>query len=177
MERDTELIDRINKGDVDAFETLYRRYRDWAWRLAWRFTGRQDMASDVLQETFFYLLKKVPHLRLSAKMTTFLYPVIRHLSRDVRSKFGCAGSPEELFSELPAPASDPAGSGHEDLAAALSILPVPQREVLLMRFVDDMTLDEVALSLQIPLGTVKSRIHNALQALRQDERTRDYFLQ
>ena len=39
MESDEELIELANKGDPDAFETLYRRYRDWVYRLAWRFTG------------------------------------------------------------------------------------------------------------------------------------------
>ena len=59
----------------------------------------------------------------------------------------------------------------------LSMLPPGQRQVLLMRFVDDMTLAEIALALEIPEGTVKSRLHNALAALRDDPRTRQYFLE
>jgi RNA polymerase sigma-70 factor (ECF subfamily) len=51
-----------------------------------------------------------------------------------------------------------------------------QREVLLARFVDEMSLEEIAAALEIPLGTVKSRIHNALATLRDDPRTRNYFL-
>jgi RNA polymerase sigma-70 factor (ECF subfamily) len=51
-----------------------------------------------------------------------------------------------------------------------------QREVLLMRFVDDMSLQEIAVALNIPLGTVKSRLHNSLNTLRKDCRTQDYFL-
>ena len=61
-------------------------------------------------------------------------------------------------------------------AAVLGILPDAQREVLLMRFIDGMSLQEIAEALNIPLGTVKSRLHNALQTLRSDRRTRDYFL-
>lgn len=60
-------------------------------------------------------------------------------------------------------------------AAALRLLPAEQRETLLMRFVDDMTLQEIADALNIPLGTVKSRLHHALKTLREHEHTRRYF--
>ena len=54
---DEELLQRANGGDPDAFEALYRRHRDWVHRLAWRFTGNQQDALDVLQETFVALLR------------------------------------------------------------------------------------------------------------------------
>ena len=76
---------------------------------------------------------------------------------------------------LPVPRQDSVDHQREDLAAVLSILPAAQREVLFMRFLDGMSLEEIAAALSIPKGTVKSRIHNALQALRGDERTRHYF--
>jgi len=177
VEQDKKLIKQINQGDVEAFETLYYRYRDWVYRLAWRFTGRADLAQDVVQETFTYLLKKFPGFHLTAQMTTFLYPVVRNLSRDIRRKSGATISDEELLKNLPAIKQDSAKHNLEDLAAVLSVLAEPQREVLLMRFVDGMTLEEIATAQNIPLGTVKSRIHNALQVLRADERTQDYFLE
>ncbi|HER34748.1 MAG TPA: RNA polymerase subunit sigma-24, partial [Halothiobacillaceae bacterium] len=80
MERDEELIERANRGDAEVFEELYRRYRDWVYRLAWRFTASEQDAQDVVQETFIYLLKKLPGFRLTASMTTFLYPAVKHLS-------------------------------------------------------------------------------------------------
>ena len=63
------------------------------------------------------------------------------------------------------------------LAAVLAGLNEAQREIVLMRFVDGMSLKEIAGALDVPLGTVKSRLHHALQALRNDRRTRDYFLE
>ncbi len=63
----------------------------------------------------------------------------------------------------------------DDLAVVLSRLPGPQREVLLMRAVDGMTLGEIAAALDIPVGTVKSRLHHALATLRADDRTRRHF--
>src|SRR5688572_22496750 len=57
---DLELIAAINSGDEGSFEVLYRRYREWVVRLAYRFTGNEDLALDVLQETFLYFLQKFP---------------------------------------------------------------------------------------------------------------------
>ncbi len=177
MDSDQELIKLVNEGDPDAFEALYYRYRDWVYRLAWRFTGNQQDALDVLQETFTYLLGKFPGFRLTASMTTFLYPVVKHLSLTLRSKNRRFTSDEEILRELPAPASKETHRCRSELATVLTVLPDEQREVLLMRFVDDMTLQEIATALNIPIGTVKSRLHHALQRLRHDRRTRDYFLE
>ena len=176
MESDEELIELANKGDADAFEALYWRYRDWVYRLAWRFTGDRDDALDVLQETFMYVLKKFPGFRLTASMTTFLYPVVKHLSLAIRRKNRPATSAEEELTELPAVVSQGASGRRAELAAVLGVLPEQQREVLLMRFIDDMSLQEIGAALNIPVGTVKSRLHHALQRLREDSRTRDYFL-
>jgi len=177
MESDQELIELANKGDPDAFEALYRRYRDWVYRLAWRFTGNRADALDVLQETFTYLLGKFPGFELTAAMTTFLYPVVRHVSFTIRSKSSRFASEEEVLDELAAPKSEESEHYRSELAAVLIVLPDEQREVLLMRFVDDMSLQEIAAALTIPVGTVKSRLHNALRTLRDDRRTRDYFLE
>ena len=177
MESDQELIELANKGDPDAFEALYRRYRDWVYRLAWRFTGNMPDALDVLQETFTYLLGKFPGFELTSSMMTFLYPAVRHISITICSKKNRITSDEDILSELAAATSEETELCRSELAAVLAILPEEQREVLLMRFVDDMSLKEIAAALNIPTGTVKSRLHNALGVLRYDRRTRDYFLE
>ncbi|MHC4115371.1 MAG: RNA polymerase sigma factor [Planctomycetota bacterium] len=174
---DEELIKLANKGGTDAFETLYYRYRDWVYQLAWRFTGDQDKALDVLQETFIYLLKKLPNLKLTARMTTFLYPVVKHLSLTTYRSNKHLVHAEESLKDLPSTANKKINGVRVELAAALAVLPEEQREVILMRFVDDMKMKEIALTLNIPIGTIKSRLHNALQALRRDRRTKDYFLE
>jgi RNA polymerase sigma-70 factor (ECF subfamily) len=86
MKSDRELIEAINKGQSDAFEVLYYRYRDWIYKLAWRFSGNQNDALDVLQETFTYFLGKFPGFELTASMTTFFYPVVKHISINIRIK-------------------------------------------------------------------------------------------
>jgi RNA polymerase sigma-70 factor (ECF subfamily) len=177
MESDQELIELANKGYSEAFEALYSRYRDWVYRLAWRFTGNKTDALDVLQETFIYLLSKFPGFELTSSMTTFLYPAVRHISITISSKKGRIKTDEELLDESIAPISQEKELSRSELAAVMAILPDEQSEVLLMRFVDDMSLQEIAAALNIPLGTVKSRLHNSLQTLRDDGRTKDYFLE
>jgi RNA polymerase sigma-70 factor (ECF subfamily) len=177
MESDSELIELANKGDPEAFEKLYCRYRDWVYRLAWRFTGNRADALDVLQETFTYLLSKFPGFELTSSMTTFLYPAVRHISITISSKKSRIKTEEDIPNEPEAVESKETDLSRSELAAVLAILPDEQREVLLMRFVDDMSLQEIAAALDIPIGTVKSRLHNSLRTLRNDHRTQDYFLE
>lgn len=172
-QRDEELIERMNEGDAAAFEVLYLRYRDWVHRLAWRFTGNQEDALDVVQETFAYLLKKFPGFHLTASITTFLYPVVKHLSLNIRRRRSASAGEESLMA---IPDDDDDETSRAELAAALAALSEEHREVVLMRFVDDMSLGEIAEALTIPSGTVKSRLHRALEILRADLRTQDYFL-
>ena len=174
---DEALVDAANGGDPAAFEALYRRHRDWVFSLAWRFTGNRDDALDVLQETFTYLLRKFPGFRLTAGMKTFLYTAVRNRSIDLRRKRLRSAPGDEPLEGIPAPEAPPGAASLEDICASLRGLSSPHREALLMRFVDDMDLREIAVALDIPLGTVKSRLHAALQTLRADPRTRDYFLQ
>jgi RNA polymerase sigma-70 factor (ECF subfamily) len=172
---DEALVEAASGGDAEAFEALYRRHRDWVVRLARRFTGNDQDALDVLQETWRYFIGKLPGLRLRARMTTFLYPVVRNLSISIIRRRRGHVRDEAVLSAIPAAEpSDPTG-GRSELAAAMSSLPDAQRETLLMRYVDDMSLQEIAEALGVPLGTVKSRIHNALAALREDPRARRFF--
>lgn len=172
---DEALVEAARAGDAAAFAALYYRHRDWVVRLARRFTGSDQDALDVLQDTFSYVLKKLPRLRLTACMTTFLYPVVRNLSISIARKRKRRRREDRDMDALPAAPADDPDATRTELAAAMASLPDAQREVLLMRFVDDMALAEIAEALGIPLGTVKSRLHNALRALREDPRARRHF--
>lgn len=175
---DLELIAAINGGDTDAFEVLYLRYRDWVTGLACRFTEDNDLALDVLQETFLYFLKKFPGFVLTAQLKTFLYPVVKNLSIAARHKAQRHQSTEsELATLEDAAAVEAPRSDSGELSIVLGNLPPEQREVLLLRFVDGLSLNEIAEAMQIPLGTVKSRLHNALSSLRNDPRTKSFFEQ
>src|SRR5688572_18971727 len=172
---DQDLIDALNRGDVRAFDALYHRYRDWVVRLAHRFTGHGDDALDVLQETFAYVFRKFPGFRLTASMTTFLYPVVRNLSIAARKKRTRLVLGDDAGGDAVARATTDPAAERAELRVVLEGLPKAQREVLLMRFVDGMSLAEIGEALGIPEGTVKSRLHNALQTLRADPRVKRFF--
>ena len=173
---DQQLVAAINAGEAAAFEVLYFRYRDWVVGLAFRLTGSEDAALDVMQETFLYFLKKFPGFRLTANLKTFLYPAVKHLSIAARRKAGRYQSTEaeqQFLEQIPA-AGGPA-TGSDDLAAALANLSEEHREALQLRFSEGLSLAEIAAAVEVPLGTVKSRLHNALELLRRDRRARAGF--
>jgi RNA polymerase sigma-70 factor (ECF subfamily) len=172
---DAQLIAALNAGDADAFEVLYFRHRDWVVNLASRFTGSEDLALDVMQETFIYFVRKFPGFRLTANLKTFLYPAVKNLSIAASRKaqrYQSGDAEQTLLANLPSAAASPEIG---DLAVVLSNLSEEHREVLLLRFLDGLSLVEIAEAMSIPLGTVKSRLHNALETLRQDPRTREFF--
>ncbi len=173
---DTELIAAINSGDTTAFEVLYFRYRDWVVSQAHRFTGDHDAALDVMQETFLYVLRKFPGFKLTANFKTFLYPAVRNLSIAARRKsarYQSSDAEQATLDSAPAPIATPGST--EELGAVLACLSEEHREVLLLRFVDGLSLAEIAEAMNIPLGTVKSRMHNALETLRGNPKTQRLF--
>jgi RNA polymerase sigma-70 factor (ECF subfamily) len=126
-----------------------------------------------MQETFAYLLQKFPGFILTASLMTFLYPAVKNLSIAAHQKRRRASGDESNLDEILAPAAD---SNPADLSEVMRALSDAHREVVLMRFIDGLTLDEIAVALDIPPGTVKSRLHHALRQLRDDPKTRRYFL-
>ena len=175
---DEELVRLCNTGDAvaaaRAFEALYRRHKDYVIRVALRFVRDSDLALDVLQETFRYLLGKFPPsgkgLVLDARLTTLLYPVAKNSALTMLRKserFPSAGDmhPDDI--------PQPPTAESADVAALLRGLSHERREVILMRFVDGMSLQEIAATLEIPLGTVKSRLHLAIKQLRESPEIRD----
>jgi RNA polymerase sigma-70 factor (ECF subfamily) len=180
---DEQLVDACNRGGADeaaaAFEALYRRHRDFVLRVARRFARDRDLALDALQDTFTYLLQKFPPsgpgLHLTARLETLLYPVAKNSAISALRKAKRLSAAGDELDALPAePVPDPSPID-APIDAALASLSPERREVLTLRFVDDLSLAEIAAALEIPLGTVKSRLHLAIQELRADNRIKDLF--
>lgn len=174
---DEALVQACNEGDASqaaqAFEALYLRHKDYVLRVALRFVPDTDTALDVLQETFAYLLRRFPPtgegLVLTAKLTSLLYPVAKNTAITALRKAGRFPAGDQTPDDLPgAERAEPSG-GAGDIRKVLADLPAGQREVLQLRFVDDLSLQEVADVLEIPLGTVKSRLHLGIARLRDSD--------
>lgn len=168
---DEQLVDICNHGDAmeaeAAFARLYEKHKSFVLRVALRYVSSNDMALDVLQETFIYLLKKFPPagsgLSLTAKLTTLLYPVAKNIAitqmrKANRFPVDDDSDPDNLPADAPSDAID--------LHTVLNHLSPDRREIIQLRFIDDLSLNEIAETLQIPLGTVKSRLHLAIKDLR-----------
>src|SRR5262249_26818815 len=143
--------------------------------LAFRFTRHHEDSLDVMQETFTYFLRKFPGFVLTSTLMTFFYPAVKNLSIAARRKRHRALGTvvEDTLNDLLAP---PESTAPSELSQALARLSDSHREVVLMRYIDDLTIEEIAAALGIPPGTVKSRLHNALRQLRADPMARTYFL-
>jgi RNA polymerase sigma-70 factor, ECF subfamily len=171
-----ELVEAAQRGDTSAFDELYHRNRAFVLAVARRAAGRDEEAHDALQETFLYLVRKLPELRLDGKLSSLLYPVARRFALAARARAARVRSDDEALelatrAETPAPLAE----GHEELVSVVRGLPSDLRETLLLRYADGLALAEVARALDVPLGTVKSRLHQALKLLAADARTRRYF--
>ncbi|MYE81899.1 MAG: sigma-70 family RNA polymerase sigma factor [Gammaproteobacteria bacterium] len=176
---DETLVRTCNRGGpgaAAAFDALYRRHKDYVLRVALRFAPDMDTALDVLQETFLQLLRKFPPsgdgIELTARLTTLLYPIARNAAIDARRRAARLPVDADVTPDDLAAAPEP---DTHDLGELLAGLPDHQREVLTLRFVDGLTLDEVAQTLAIPLGTVKSRLHLGVARLRASPALKDYF--
>lgn len=160
---DLDLVARANRGDADAFEALYRRHRDWVLGVARRYTTSPDDALDILQDTFAYFFAKFPGFELTAALRSFLFPVVKHVAlsrkRKLRAHADLASVPEQLLGVRPTEPSE--------IDTLLADLPETHRDVVWLRFADDMSLKDIAVALDIPLGTVKSRLHNGLEMVRE----------
>jgi len=177
---DEALVEACNRGNgaesFEAFGALYRRHRDYVLRIALRYTEDRELAADALQDVFTWLLRQFPPpgpgVTLTARLTTYLFPIAKNstitLLRKSRRAQGGDIEPDALPAPTPRDDSD-------DLERLLAELPPARREILTLRFVDDMALEDIAAVLGIPLGTVKSRLHLAIKALREAPAAKKFF--
>ncbi len=174
---DEELIDALNRSQPRAFDQLYARHREWVWRVAVRYLGDESEAWDVVQTVFMDFLKRFPGFVLTSQLTTYLYPVTRHFAyAAARKRKRIATGIDE---NAPLPSCAPPDVERDErlgrLNQAISRLPAIHAEVLLMRFVDDLSMDEIGAALGVPPGTVKSRLHHAIAKLQADPDAAAYF--
>jgi RNA polymerase sigma-70 factor, ECF subfamily len=167
----------LRRRDPELLDELIGRYQYRLFRYLVYICGNRETAEDVFQETWVRVLDRGHQYDGKAKFETWLFTIARHLVIDLHRKKR-PQSLEALTEAEENPVQVPAGGASAlDLVAAreeqagltesLNRLPAILREVLLLRFQEDLKLDEIAVVLAVPMGTVKSRLYRGLEQLRE----------
>ena len=164
------LIKAARKGDSDAFEEVLRRFQDMAVGYAYTMLGDWQEAEDAAQEAFIAAWIGLVNLRDTAAFPGWFRRIVyTKAQRRLRvrgpllvslEQVGEIAVGDQASALAPSPAADA-------LAAALETLPEAQRAVVLLHYMNDFRQHEIAAFLEIPLGTVKSRLHHARQSLKE----------
>ncbi len=157
---ETALLERARQGDRAAVEDLVERYQDSIYSIAMTFTRNPHGAEDLAQEAWIRILKGLPGFRGDSRFTTWMYRV-------VMNTFLNAPRPREAELHEPASTPDELSRTETGLAvqAAVRNLPEEFRAVVALRFIADLSYSEIAAALQLPLGTVQSRLSRGLERL------------
>jgi RNA polymerase sigma-70 factor (ECF subfamily) len=181
-EVDRALLRRLRDRDERAFRELVEAHRDRVFNISYRMLGNREEAQDVAQEVFITVFKTIDTFREEAKFSTWLYRVtvnhcknrIKYLSRrhdrdrdqlddDVQATNGAIATP--MLAAQP----DRALEGMQNevlLEAAIKTLDEDQRTVIILRDVEELSIEEICEITELADGTVKSRLHRARLALR-----------
>ncbi|HYG57993.1 MAG TPA: sigma-70 family RNA polymerase sigma factor [Symbiobacteriaceae bacterium] len=171
---DNALMSRLAAGDQAAVAGLYDRYGRQVYALASRMLQDASAAEDVTQEVFVKVWRNAPRFDPErGRAATWILHLAYTTAVDlVRTRRKAAPSRFDDLSDEPDPTADPAGAAESALLgaqarAALMRLAPEQRQAVEMAYFGAMTQQEIAQKLDIPLGTVKSRVRLGLDALRQ----------
>jgi RNA polymerase sigma-70 factor (ECF subfamily) len=150
----------------DAAGQLEHLYRDLAPALLAYFRRQPTLgrlAEDLVQDTFVRAIRGVNRLQSSASPRAYLFGIARHVSIDALRQHRPT---EELVDEPPAETPPPVDERLFVLQNAIAALPGPQRETLVLKLQHELSYEDIAEVLGIPIGTVRSRIHHAVAHLR-----------
>jgi RNA polymerase sigma-70 factor (ECF subfamily) len=180
MERQSrELVRRLRRRDPNLLDELIARYHYRLFRYLWTLTGSREAAEDLFQETWMRVLERGHQYSPRWKFEAWLFAIARNLTIDLLRR----RQPESLDALLcpegtraPCELRDPDsltpfesvadGERAEEVGTLLRSVSPDAREVLVLRFQEDLNLDEIADVVGAPLSTVKSRLYRGLEALR-----------
>ena len=166
---DADLLVRVVEGDHDAFTTLMHRHEDRVFAVCLRIMGSRTSALDATQETFLTLFRKANQYRANAAVGTWLYRIAVNTCYDLLRKE--RRRPSEAMPSYLDPADPRAQDQYTSIElrpsveAALATLTADFRAVIILSDLEGMSLPEVADALEVPLGTVKSRLFRARRQL------------
>jgi RNA polymerase sigma-70 factor (ECF subfamily) len=185
-ETDEQLLEQLRAGDRGVFGPLVRRYERELFGYLRRYLGDDDLADDVFQNTFVQVFLKIRQYEPGRPARPWLYAIATNQAIDAlrrknrrADRRADAAAPDEdgevrpLFELLPTTADGPADQAdraeqRERVRAAVGRLPELLRQVVLLAYFQGLKYKDIADALDIPVGTVKSRLHAALVKLSED---------
>ena len=180
---DQMLIQRIQQGDRASLNALIRKYELRAYQYAFRLTRNQDDASDIVADAFVRVNSALPNFKGNSAFTTWLYRIITNVFLDHRKRernkvnlsLDTSGTNED--GDIERQIEDDAASPHEEaeksereraFESAVGKLSEYQRAMIVMFHAEMLSYEEIAEALDLPLGTVKSRLNRARINLRDE---------
>ncbi|MBI3626935.1 RNA polymerase sigma factor [Candidatus Uhrbacteria bacterium] len=179
MDSQTEpaLLAKIKRGDLNAFEQMLFIYEKSIFNHLYRLVGHRQDAEDLTQETFLKVYRKAEQINPEANFRAWLYKVATNTAYDWLRKKKKLGevlvdeSENNIFETIPAKESYDSIENketQEEMAQALGTLKPIYKSVLMMYYYHDLSYQEIADALSLPINTVKTHIHRAKLALRQN---------
>lgn len=169
VDSEKKLLEQAAKGDSEAFSKLFHTYKTLVYRVVYRLLRIQEDVDDAVQQTFIEVYKSLPGYEGKSKFTTWLYRIavnvsIQHL-RKRRSDTISDFDPEILPSEINRDNVEHMEL-HKQIETALDAIPIKKRVVVVLHDIEERTMEEIAAILNIPLGTVKSRLFHGRDEMR-----------
>ena len=177
---DEDLIERFQNGDEQAYIELVNRYRDRLMNFVYRFVNDYEQSEDIAQETLIKLYTHKHYYKKIAKFSTWIYTIAANLAKsELRKKKSrkvtnlSKMSTQEKEYELPAdqPDIDQAIESEfieKRIQAAIQKLPLHFKTVTILRDIQELSYEEISKIVDVPLGTVKSRINRARLQLQKE---------
>ncbi|TWD89760.1 RNA polymerase sigma (SigW) subunit [Neobacillus bataviensis] len=177
-------IKQVIKGDQNAFGEIVEIYKNSVFQLCYRMLGNRHEAEDIAQEAFIRAYVNIQSFKQDKKFSTWLFRIATNLCIDrIRKKkpdyyldaevAGTEGLTmySQISSDSPLPESEVESLElQETVQKEILKLPEKYRSAIVLKYMEDMSLNEISEILNLPLGTVKTRIHRGREALRQQLR-------
>jgi RNA polymerase sigma-70 factor (ECF subfamily) len=181
-QEDELLVSRAQSGDRTAYNALVRKHEERAYKFAFRLTRDPEEAADVVAEAFVRVFNALPNFRSQSTFTTWLYRILTNCFLDLKKKdkgkhnVSLDSALQTDENEVQRQIEDPAGSPQDDFEKAererkfqraVRRLPEYQRALVVMYHAEQMSYEEISTAMDLPVGTVKSRLNRARLSLRE----------
>ncbi len=184
LDADYEIILCCQKGDVDAFEELVRKYQKKMFNLSYRMTGDYNDAAEVVQDAFVSAYRGIRGFKGKSRFSTWLYTIVINLSRNRLKQIKTRSHHEQFSIDDPVDTDDgqvktePASNDlsvlerlekreiEQKVQGCINSLEGEFREVIVLRDIQGFSYEEIGAMLKIAGGTVKSRLHRAREAVK-----------